>query len=355
MSAPLEAGGWDNALKKMAHHTGSARGQLIAIGGARVFPFNWITDANPESTDEFVAIGGGDPAINWRVACAGAPFKIASEADYKRARAAMQFDVYNDWAERYEMPNGCQTVLLREGGTLFGLAALRTRADGETTEAQRAAFAEIAPFALAATRMQHALEHQGAALVAGALEAMNAAAFVCDGRGRVGALTAAAEDILHCGEGLRLTDNRLYGRRSTEDRALQSALARALVSAGVTGVIDRIWLQGDGGLMTGHLCEVFALPRREWSFGFEARILVVLRRPSELGGANRALIGQLLELTSAETDIAMLAAEGLSREEMALRRGTSFETVNVQMKSLFRKADVHREAELVALLNKLMR
>jgi len=48
-------------------------------------------------------------------------------------------------------------------------------------------------------------------------------------------------------------------------------------------------------------------------------------------------------------------AEGTSRERIANARGTSLGTVNAQLKSIFVKADVTREAELTALLNKLFR
>ena len=53
--------------------------------------------------------------------------------------------------------------------------------------------------------------------------------------------------------------------------------------------------------------------------------------------------------------MAVSLAEGIDRETIASARGSTLGTVNAQIKSLFRKADVSREAELVALLNRLLR
>lgn len=356
LSVPFEPDGWDRALRRMASHTGAARGQLIAFGGAHTIPFNCATDVTPEMHAEFIEIGGGRPDVNWRVACAAAPLEIVAEAEYAAARAQVHFGVYDEFVERHEAPHGCQTVLLQDSNVMFGLATLRTRADGETTAAERAAFAEIAPYALAAVRMQYALESQGTALIAGAFEAMDAAVLVCDMRGQVCATTPAAERMLAAGCGLKIAQGRLAARRPDEDRELQLGLAAAL-DAGEqpSAAVARLWLRGDEGPLSGLLCEIFGLPKREWGFGFELGALVILRRPADMGEMHRRLIRDMLDLTSAEADIAVLAGKGLAREEIAERRGTSFETVNAQMKGLFRKADVHREAQLVALINRLVR
>jgi DNA-binding CsgD family transcriptional regulator len=353
VSAPFQPDGWDAALKALASHTGSARGQLIAIGGPRTVPLNWITDVASNLTDEFVAIDGGDPRRNWRVACTRGPFEIVGEDDYAEARAGdpRAFAAYDALMDRNGMMHGCQTVLSHDGGALLGLAVLRTEQDGVTTADERARFAEAAPFALAAVQMQRALEHEGAQLIAGALEAMKAAAFVCDGRGRVRALTATAEERLRRTRCVQLSGDVLSGRIPAEDRLLQQALKQAVEG----GAPAAFWLRAEDGPIGSQRCEVYALPKQEWNLGFQPRALVVLCEPGSIGAAGRETVRTILELTSAEADVAVMVAEGVSRDQIAERRGTSADTVHAQMKSLYRKAEVKREAELVALLNRLMR
>jgi len=60
-------------------------------------------------------------------------------------------------------------------------------------------------------------------------------------------------------------------------------------------------------------------------------------------------------LTISEAHVAIAAANGLSREQIARTRKKSAGTVNAQFKSIFRKMDVSREAELVSMVNRILR
>ena len=69
------------------------------------------------------------------------------------------------------------------------------------------------------------------------------------------------------------------------------------------------------------------------------------------GASLRAALG----LTGAEAEIALRLANGESREHIAADRGTSAHTLGTQIKSILRKSEVGREAELTALVNRLLR
>jgi DNA-binding CsgD family transcriptional regulator len=55
-------------------------------------------------------------------------------------------------------------------------------------------------------------------------------------------------------------------------------------------------------------------------------------------------------LTPAETKLAILIAEGIDLETAATRLCVSVQTIRSQLKSIFAKTNVSRQAELVALL-----
>jgi DNA-binding CsgD family transcriptional regulator len=351
MAAPLEPDGWDIALRKMAEHTGAARGQLVAFGLHHVIPFNKVTDEPDDWGEDFTAIDGGNPAVNWRVACARAPLEVICEQDYEQARSRLKSDIYSDYARQYDIVNGCQTVLSQDRNMFFGLATLRTAADGVTTEDQRAFFAQVAPIALSAVKMQLALEHRGAQLVADAFDAMNAIAFLMDVQGCVTAATEAAADFLAQQDcPLRLSAHRLTALYGADNRALQQGIGETL--NGLNAAPPRIWLSGKA-LCDGYICEIFALPPREMGFGHEPRLLMIVRR-AKGRSADTSLLRRVLKLTTAEAEVAKLVGDGLSREQIAEHRGTSTGTVHAQLKSLFHKAHVSREAELVALVNSLL-
>ena len=177
---------------------------------------------------------------------------------------------------------------------------------------------------------------------------MRTIAFIIDGRGRVGALTPAAEDWLGARNLLRLTDGFLRAQRPAEDRSFQQALGRILNEQSES---QALWLGGEDSVM----CEMFAMPSREWSLGFAPRALIALRPPTEIGHDRADLLKSVLGLTGAEADIAIRMGRGQSREAIARARGATFATVNAQLKAIFRKSGAHREGELIALVNKLLR
>lgn len=67
-------------------------------------------------------------------------------------------------------------------------------------------------------------------------------------------------------------------------------------------------------------------------------------------GPQPALLEALFDLTAAEAKVASQLVEGQSVSEIALRQGVASNTVRMQLKSIFAKTGVHRQAELVGLL-----
>lgn len=347
---------WVDALHAMAEATGSARGQLIGLGGPHAVPFNWVTGFPQDALREFVAIDGGNPAINPRVAAdvAHPHAEILFETHYDAATACLKSDVYAEFSDRHDIPYGCQTRLLGDNDNMVGLAVLRTRADGRTREADRAAFARIVPHVRAAVRLQLALEGEGARIIAGTLEAMSAAAFLCDEQGRVVDRTPAADALLRDGR-LRLSGRAIASPVDGETARLIHAIRAAAGPAdGYPPLPARIILRGYPGAPP-LWAEVSRLPRHRMALGRGACALVIVRghaldRVRLLGELRRSY-----DLSAAEADVALRLAGAENREEIAAARHVSLETVRAQIKALFAKMGVNREAELVALLAPMLR
>ena len=58
----------------------------------------------------------------------------------------------------------------------------------------------------------------------------------------------------------------------------------------------------------------------------------------------------MLEFSNAEADVAYMIADGRSATEIAHARGVSINTVRTQIKEVFLKAGVRRQADLARLL-----
>lgn len=350
LAAPFEGGGWDAALRLLARRSGSSHAQLIGLGTDATL-FNFLPDVDPVYQREFVEIEAWRPEVNWRVAVTGRPFEILSERHYDVARARNRSDDYEEHVRRWGGVHGCQTALIEGDGLLVGMATLRTERDGRTGQRDRKLFAAGATYALAAIRMQQAMARRGAEMTMGAFDAIGVAAFLIDRHGAVAALSAAAEAMVGDGAALCVHRRRLGAARRDIDAQLQGALGRAL--AGET--MQQYWVASPRDGAPGILCELFRLPQREWDFAFEPRVLVVARQASDIPAARIAPLRAALGLTGAEAEIALRLANGAAREAIAAERGTSAQTLGTQIKAILRKSDVGREAELTALVNRLLR
>jgi DNA-binding CsgD family transcriptional regulator len=343
LAAPFSDKGWDKALRALAGATGSSRAHLIAIN-ERHARFNWMTDAPLEYGRTFVEIEAYRPDVNYRIGAMGAPMAITFEADYDAFRqVAGTNEVYIQHARELDGEFGCQSVLMQGDRSMVGLAMLHGARDGLTTIEQRETFARCLPQALAAVRLQNAIDHQGVELLCGSLDMMRTAAVLVDGAGRVCARTEAVEKILSGGS-LAIVNRQLQAAHAGFDHLLQQALGAAISMQHVPAM--DLWVPNASPPM---LVEVNPLPLRPWSFGFAPAAIITFRSPVRTDLLDGAVLAQALGLTRAEGDVTAMVALGQSRQAIAAARSTSVQTVNTQMRSIFQKCGVRREAELVGI------
>jgi DNA-binding CsgD family transcriptional regulator len=348
-NAAFEPDGWLKALHALAKATGSTRGQLIGIGGPAVVPFNLATNLADQALTDFLALNGGDPSVNWRVAAAAGTqsLQVSFEADYDRARSTLKTDVYDDFCDQYDMPFGCQTELYSNDGLLIGLAVLRTRADGPSTPEARLLMEEVAPHVRQAVRTAMILDQRGPELVAGALEAMSMAAFVCDDRGRVRKMTSAAEDMVSTARPLILESGRLRDGSSKDAASIERAVARTMADGMASTFVV-------GAPEVPTVLSIIPAPGRDWSFTFAPGAIIIVRSGFERGTASGHLLRALYGFTASEAEVVVSFLGGLSRDAIARERGVSIGTVQSQMKSIFSKVGVNREADLAIKLAPLI-
>lgn len=341
--------GWDAALAALAEATGARHGQLIGVGSNAAVPFNRITEFDPDVIAEWMALNGADPRLNARVrAGLSAPeMTPLTEADFASdsdLRGGM-YDLYR----RHGIHNSCQTTLLREGSFAAGLAILQGDREGSVEAETRRLFAAVAPHVRGAIRMNIALEGQGAALVANAFAAVSLAAFVCDSAGVVCAMTPAAEALAAGQRHLAVTRGRLRAVHPTDETRLNDAIFEAgSVTAGGWSSGSELQLRTPGGGAPLAL-QIAPLPARETALRFHATTLVVARRPSDLSERGPRLQSQY-GLTAAETQVALALARGETLAQVSQTRQVSIGTLRSQLKSIFGKLGVRRQAELAAKL-----
>lgn len=350
--AAMDDAWWLPALDAMAQATGANHGQMIGLGAAAAVPFNWVSNVPEEALGDFVAIGGGDPRNNPRVKAglATRELQVMTEADFATSDELAATPIYADLFTRYDMPFCTLTRLATSHEVAIGFSTLRSARQGDASADQKAMFATIASHARTAVNMRLALQHRGANLMAGALEAVSAAAFVLDGMGFVAAMTPAAERLLSGPlPRLRLVNGRLTGRTAHEDAIVAPFVARAMVSD--IGAPPPLATLRNG--LSPLVLEAMAAPDAQHGFGFGLRAIVVARSgaPSESG---HMPLQTAFALTPAEVAVAVLLSRGLSPEDVARDRAVSIETVRSQIRGLMNKTDTRRQSELVALVTRYL-
>lgn len=169
--------------------------------------------------------------------------------------------------------------------------------------------------------------------------------------GRSGAIVVAnrrAEQMLTRGGGFSSAGGVLAAIVPDDDRALQRLIAGAQRGAGGWMRLSR-----KGG-RPALLVSVVPLPREsDHPLAERASVLVFVQNPVERRGVTADALVELFGFTPAEARLASALACGHSLESAAQLLGLSVQTERTYLKSIFRKAEVNRQQDLVRLLSSL--
>lgn len=341
--AAIGIGSWYNALESFASYTGSMRGQLIGIGGPNSIPFNMVTNVSDDALNEFVDIDGGSPLINPRVAASihAQTMEVVGDREYDAVTPHLKTQDYIDYNHKWDMPFGCQTTILNENGLLIGAAVLRSSADGRTDEVALARFAQIAPEILKSVRLTMALDSQGTALVANSLELMTIPALICDSMGKVCALTASAEAQIISNSEIDLE----RGELKLKNPILQSKLIGSFTKVALWQGQQEISVRSNNEAKPPFIIKINPLPKAAWNFGFVPKFLISLHFENKLPRLEN--IQSTYGLSYTEASVALYIAMGQSRDQIARKRGVSDDTIRTQLKIIYSKLGINREAELI--------
>jgi DNA-binding CsgD family transcriptional regulator len=200
---------------------------------------------------------------------------------------------------------------------------------------------------------QHKRAAGGSAAVQ--LGAFAVPALLLDGRGRVVELNDAAKQLIG-GSTLSLGFNNMLRLADAALSERVAAVARQIAagwgpwSQGLD--VPLIAADGRRTLSLVAVCEppIAGMP----AFFAPARLTLLLVRPAAGGDVvGPAPLDRQFGLTPAERRLAVEVASGVSLRESADRLGIAYHTARTQLKAVFGKTGVSRQAELVALLARL--
>lgn len=192
----------------------------------------------------------------------------------------------------------------------------------------------------------------GAAATSGALEAFsasNTAAVLVDRYGKIFEANTAAEDLLS-GE-IRIRNGKLVHEPAASFPNLDRALSRVLNEA-KSGLHVAVPLpRKDRGPMLAYPAR---LQRTVSNALADCQAIIVLVDPEARRSPTEATLRSIYKLSGAEARLAIQLSTGEALDTVAERLNISKETSRTQLKSIFAKLGVHRQAELVAVLSTML-
>jgi DNA-binding CsgD family transcriptional regulator/PAS domain-containing protein len=266
----------------------------------------------------------------------------------------------SDYYLHYLQPIGLFRILGVDTGEADGLLARlrfsRRREEAPFTTRDRELLALVTPHLRQAIEIYARLNHMASErdVYAGAVDQLSVATIILDEKGRLLNTNAMACALLKEADGLSLRGKHLHIAGRNTDRALQEALASVILAqrAGETTVVRALRVPRPNGRPALGLV-IRPIPASEWGEGQVGPCAAVfISDPDQRDSASQQTLAELFSLTPAEANVAILLTRGLSLAEVAQAQNISPHTARAQLKSIFAKTGVSRQAELVRMITR---
>ena len=171
-----------------------------------------------------------------------------------------------------------------------------------------------------------------------------------DRRGRIMAGNDRARSILRRGDGLLDRDRMLRARAPADQVRLDRLLGNALPGTGAVAVSGSMVFRRSSVVppFVVHVKPV-GVPQPDHGARHVA-VLVLIVEPGRQHRINPDLVATTLELTPAETQVAVWLAEGMSVRDMAEATGHTKAAIYWHLQRIYQKHSISRQADLVRLV-----
>jgi len=342
---------WGAALDRVAAAAGATGVALVPLKVEHRIPGLLHTDRMANIADRYLHEGW----YKHDARSLGIPYMlsrgISVDQDFITPEEMRKSDMYNDLLARDGL-YWFAGVLFHADKETWCVTIHRTAEQGPFTPAEQIQLLALrAPLTMAATVAQKF----AMARAAGGLDAfdmMDTAAMLVDQQGQVLRTNRIADERL--GDGLQITSRRVMADDPQTSRALAYLIDSAARDPGEGGVVMppvAVARPGRPPLV------VYALPlagvMTRDRFG-PARAIVVVRDLDNRNLQPTAHLSALFGLTASEAKLAAQLAAGESLATLADQSGIAKETARSRLKAVFAKTGVNRQAELAALLGRLL-
>jgi DNA-binding CsgD family transcriptional regulator len=341
--AALDPALWVKAMDTIAGQTGSAGATLFPIDGA--IPNVPISDSLRRSVDIYFRDGWHLRDERFRATGAMIRDRVADDFSFTNPREMERHPYYQEFLR----PVGLQyfaAVKMAAGDDLWAVSIQRSLEQRPFSAPEKRKLAALSERIGSAAALARALGFAAANAAVEAFEVSGSAVALLDRRGEVLRINRAAETLL-CHE-LRIVEKRIASHDADATAALNRTLHALLWTGASSALMPPVRLPRPGRRPI--LAYPLKLSTVAASVFAQCQALVVLVDLERRARPPQEELHSSFGLTPAEARLAIQMASGLPLETIADELRVSKETARSQLKSVFQKTGVRRQAELVGLL-----
>ena len=345
--AALDPTRWVKALDSLASATGSFGAVMLPLAGDAL-PNVPYTENISGAMEDYFRDGWHLRDERMRTVPTLTQRGVADDFDGHSADEIAKHPFYQEFLAPYRL-RWYAGVKIASGDDLWAVALQRTIDQGPFSADEKDELARVSSRLSTGAAIARALSASAASGALEAFEMSGTAVVLLNRHGNVFKANPSAERLL-------VDDIQIVkGQLTAKDARATTALNRA--------IHNLLWRP------TGGLSAPVALPRasRRPLLAYPARLsnstanaladcqaMVILIDPDTRSRTPETTLRSAFRLTEAEARLATRLAFGESLESVADQFGIAKETARSHLKSIFAKTGVHRQAELVAVLAKLL-
>lgn len=280
LNAPFEKGGWARALERLSRACGGSGANLVGFGGPLGISVNLFTGRNCDSAGRYFNQDHLWGDSNWRVMTAGRPMTVQHDSHYAAYRHGAVTADYDDAVSDLDMQFGCQSALISDSRTFLGLALFRGRREGACDSDTLKGFSALIRDVQRSLRAELALQGEASEMMVADAAALSSATVLIDRHGCICALTPSAEQLAGAGGPMSLCGLSFHLRNRAEDRQVQAAMRRLLVSREEPGGcrVFEMPVGRDKSSPRGRwMLHLILLPASEHGLGFDPQLAATFR------------------------------------------------------------------------------
>ncbi|MCB1688381.1 MAG: helix-turn-helix transcriptional regulator [Halioglobus sp.] len=334
----------------------TADDQGVILNSVRPDPSRDINDASLADPNDWEASAyreqffSLDPFVNLP------PDKVIALEDILPDKELLNSDYYLYYLKPIDLFRILGVDTVEPGGMLARLRFSRRASEARFRTRERALLDLLTPHLRLSIEIYAKLNRMTSErdLYAGAVNQLSVATIILDERGRLLTTNAVGQALLDQGEGLSLREGRLHIEGRDINKELQQALATIIRAQlqGETSLVRALRVPRSAGRSDLGLV-IRPVPASQWSEGQSSpSAAVFISDPDLQESTSGQILGELFDLTPAEANLATLLARGLSLAQVSSAQTISQHTARAQLKSIFAKTGVSRQAELVRLVLK---